>query len=84
MGDYQPVAVHPVNDPFVIAGQGTVMARFVDQVVDPDIVIAPVLLLRQEPQLVGKWVGVVLTGGHVEWMRPWPCLDGTETMRRVG
>ena len=26
VGDYQAVAVHPFNDLFVIAGQGTVMA----------------------------------------------------------
>lgn len=84
MGDYQTVVVHSVNDLFVIAGHGTVMAELVDQVAGPDIVLAPVLLLRQEPQLVGKRVGAVLTGGHVEWMWPWPCLDGTETMRRRG
>ncbi len=34
--------VHPFNDPFVIAGQGTVMVEFLDQVVDLDIVLAPV------------------------------------------
>jgi threonine dehydratase len=187
-GDYHAVVVHPFNDPFVIAGQGTVMVEFVDQVSDLDIVLAPVggggllsglclaahalrprmaifacepagaldamdsvkqnrivpmptpntladglrtslgeltlpilrrhltgffavgeeeiiqamqfayerlklviepssavalvPLLRQEPQLVGKRVGVVLTGGNVEWLRPWPRLGGTETMQR--
>ena len=44
VGDYQAVVVHPVpvNDPHVIAGQGTVMVGFVDQVADLDIVLAPV------------------------------------------
>ncbi|MDE3220628.1 MAG: pyridoxal-phosphate dependent enzyme [Nitrospirota bacterium] len=41
-GDYQAVVVHPCNDPFVIAGQGTVMVEFVDQVAGLDIVLAPV------------------------------------------
>ena len=27
-------------------------------------------------------VGVVLTGGNVEWVRPWLRLDRTETMQR--
>ena len=40
--DYQSVVVHPFNDPFVIAGQGTVMVEFVDQVDDLDIVLGPV------------------------------------------
>jgi threonine dehydratase len=35
---YQAVVVHSFNDPFVIAGQGTVMVEFVDQVGDLDIV----------------------------------------------
>lgn len=182
--DYQAVVVHPFNDPFVIAGQGTVMVEFVDQVADLDIVLAPVggggllsglclaaqalrprmaifacepacaldamasvmqnriipmpnqntladglrtslgeltlpilrrhltgffavredeiaqamqfaherlklviepssavalaPLLRQEPELVGKRVGVVLTGGNVEWSSPCPPLGETE------
>lgn len=186
--DYQAVVVHPFNDPFVIAGQGTVMVEFVDQVSELDVVLAPigggdllsglclaaqalrphmaifagepagaldamesvkqnrivpmsnpntladglrtslgkltlpilrryvtgffvvgeeeivqamqfayerlklviepssavalVPLLRHETQLVGKRVGVVLTGGNVEWMRPWPYLDGAQTMPR--
>jgi threonine dehydratase len=190
VGDYQAVVVPPCNDPFVIAGQGTVMVEFVDQVADLDIVLGPVggggllsglglaaqalrprmaifacelagaldamnsvkqnrivprrnpntladglrtslgeltlpmlrrhvtgffavgeeeivqaiqfayerlmlgiepssavalvPLLRQEPQLVGKRVGVVLTGGNVEWLRPWPRLDRTETMQQEG
>lgn len=50
----------------MIAGHGTAMAELVDQVAGPDIMLAPVPLFRQEPQLVGKRVGVVLTGGHVE------------------
>lgn len=66
MGDYQTVEVHSVNDSFMIAGHGTAMAELVDQVAGPDIMLAPVPLFRQEPQLVGKRVGVVLTGGHVE------------------
>jgi len=53
-------------------------------VIEPSSAVALVPLLRQEPQLVGKRAGVVLTGGHVEWLRPWPCLDGTETMQRWG
>jgi threonine dehydratase len=39
---YQAVVVHPFNDPFVIASQGTVMVEFVDQVGDLDIVLRPV------------------------------------------
>lgn len=184
MGDYQAVVVHPCNDPFVIAAQGTVLVEVVDQVADLDIVLGPVggggllsglclaaqalrprmaifacelagaldamnsvkqnrivprpnpntladglrtslgeltlpmlrrhvmgffavgeeeivqampfayerlmlgiepasavalvPLLRQEPQLVGKRVGVVRTGGTVAWLRPWPRLDRTE------
>lgn len=183
--DYHAVVVHPFNDPFVIAGQGTVMVEFIDQVADLDMVLAPVggggllsglclaaealrphmaifacepacaldamasvmqnrivpmpdqntvadglrtslgeltlpilrqhvagffavgedeivqamqfahdrlklliepssavalaPLLRQEPQLVGKRVGVVLTGGNVEGVPSKPCLDETET-----
>jgi threonine dehydratase len=38
----QAVVVHPFNDPFVIAGQGTVMVEFIDQVGDLDIVRGPV------------------------------------------
>lgn len=190
VGDYQAVVVHPFNDPFVIAGQGTAMVEFVAQVADLDIVLAlvggggllsglclaaqalrpsmaivacepagaldamdsvnqnsivpmpnpntladglrtslveltlPILrrhvtgffvvgeeeivqamqfayerlklviepssavalvpLLRHEPQLVGKRVVVVLTGGNVEWLRSWPRLDGTGTIQRLG
>ena len=53
-------------------------------VIKPSSVVALAPLIRQEPQLVGKRVGVVLTGGNVEWLRHWPCLDGTETMQRQG
>jgi threonine dehydratase len=42
VNDHEAVVVHPFNDPFVIAGQGTVMVEFVDQVADLDIVLAPV------------------------------------------
>ena len=41
-------------------------------VIEPSSVVALVPRLRQEPQLVGKRVGVVLTGGNVAWLRPWP------------
>ncbi len=36
------VVVHPFNDPLVIAGQGTVLVEFLDQVRDLDVVLAPV------------------------------------------
>ena len=42
MDDYHTVDVHSFNDPFVIAGQGTVMVEFVDQVADLDIELGPV------------------------------------------
>jgi threonine dehydratase len=51
-------------------------------VIKPSSAVALVPLLRQEPQLVGRRVGVVLTGGNVEWVQPWPRLDGTESMQR--
>ena len=51
-------------------------------VIEPSSTVALVPLLRQEPQLVGKRVGVVLTGGNVEWVQPWPRLDGAESMQR--
>ena len=51
-------------------------------VIEPSSAVALVPLLRQEPQLVGKRVGVVLTGGNVEWVQPWPRLDGAESMQR--
>ena len=51
-------------------------------VIEPSSAMALAPLLRQEPQLVGERVGVVLTGGNVEWLRHWPRLDGTETMQR--
>ena len=53
-------------------------------VIEPSSAVALAQLLRQEPQLVGERFGVVLTGGNVEWLRHWPCLDGTETMQRQG
>ena len=40
VGDYQAVVVHPFNDPYVIAGQGTVMVEIDDQVADLGIVRA--------------------------------------------
>jgi threo-3-hydroxy-L-aspartate ammonia-lyase len=51
-------------------------------VIEPSSAVALVPLLRQEPQLVRKRVGVVLTGGKVEWLRPWPRLAGTKTIQR--
>jgi len=51
-------------------------------VIEPSSTVALVPLLRQEPQLVGKRVGVVLTGGNVEWVQPWPRLDGARAMQR--
>ena len=51
-------------------------------VIKPSRAVALVPLLRQEPQLVCKRVGMVLTGSNVEWLRPWSCLDGAESMQR--
>jgi len=53
-------------------------------VIEPSSAVALVPLLRQAPQLVGKRVGVVLTGGNVAWLRPWPRLDRTEPMQQEG
>jgi threonine dehydratase len=39
-------------------------------VIEPSSAVALVPLLRPEPQLVGKRVDVVLTGGNVAWLRP--------------
>lgn len=36
------VIIHPFNDPFVIAGQGTVMVELLDQARDLDVVLAPI------------------------------------------
>jgi len=36
------VVVHPFNDPFVIAGQGTIMLELLEQVDDLDAVLAPI------------------------------------------
>ena len=49
---------------------------------EPSSAVALVPLFRQEPQLVGKRVGAVRTGGNVEWVQPWPRLDGAESMQR--
>ena len=51
-------------------------------VIEPSSAVAVVPRLRQEPQLVGKRVGGVLTGGNVAWLLPWPRLDSTETMQQ--
>ena len=51
-------------------------------VIEPSSAVTLVPLLRQEPQLVSKRVGVVLTGGKVEWLWPWPSLAGTKTIQR--
>ena len=53
-------------------------------VIEPSNAVAVVPLLRPAPQLVGKRVGVVLTGGNVAWLRPWPRLDSTEPMQQEG
>ena len=42
MGDYQAVVVHPCNDPFVIASQGMVIGKLVDQFDHLDIVLGSV------------------------------------------
>ena len=36
------IIVHPFNNPFVIAGQGTVMVEFLEQTRELDVVLAPV------------------------------------------
>ena len=51
-------------------------------VIEPSSAVAMVPLLKHESQLVGKRVGVVLTGGYVAWVHPWPCLDGAESTQR--
>lgn len=53
-------------------------------VIEPSSAVAWVPLLRQAPHLVGKRVDVVLTGGNVAWLRPWPRLDRTEPMQQEG
>jgi threonine dehydratase len=53
-------------------------------VIEPASAVAVVPLRRQAPQLVGKRVDVVLTGGHVAWWRPWPRLDSTEPLQQEG
>jgi threonine dehydratase len=53
-------------------------------VIEPARAVALVPLLKPAPQLVGKRVGVVLTGGNVAWLRPWPRLDSTEPMQQEG
>jgi threonine dehydratase len=45
-------------------------------VIEPSSAVALAPLLRREPKLAGKRVGVVLTGGNVEWPRS--CPGGTE------
>lgn len=49
---------------------------------EPSSAAVLVPLLRQEPELVGKRVGVMLTGGNIEWVQPCPRLDGAESMQR--
>ena len=53
-------------------------------VIEPSSAVAVVPRLRQAPQLVGKRVDVVRTGGNVAWLRPWPRLDRTEPMQQEG
>jgi threonine dehydratase len=45
-------------------------------VIEPSSAVALAPLLWQEPQFVSKRVGVVLTGGNVEWPRPCSHQDG--------
>ncbi len=52
--------------------------------IEPSSTVALVPLLKPAPQLVGKRVDVVLTGGNVAWLRPWPRLDSTEPMQQEG
>lgn len=65
VGDYQAVAVHPLYDLFVIAGQGTVMAEFVDQVSDLDIV-------RRQSAVEARFPVSVSRPIHSD--RAWPSL----------
>jgi threonine dehydratase len=51
-------------------------------VIERSSAVALVPLLRQEHQLVSNRVGVMLTGGNVEWLRSWPRLDRIETMQQ--
>lgn len=53
-------------------------------VIEPASAVAWVPLRRQAPQLVGKRVDVVRTGGHVAWWRPWPRLDSPEPLQQEG
>jgi threonine dehydratase len=53
-------------------------------VIEPASAVAWVPLRRPAPHLVGKRVGVVRTGGHVAWWRPWPRLDRTEPLQQEG
>jgi threonine dehydratase len=52
--------------------------------IEPSSAVAWVPLRRQAPQLVGKRVDVVRTGGHVAWWRPWPRLDSPEPLQQEG
>jgi len=36
------IIIHPFNDPFVMAGQGTVMVELLEQVSELDVVLAPI------------------------------------------
>ena len=51
-------------------------------VIERSSAVALVPLLRQGHQLVSKRVGVMLTGGNVEWLRSWPRLDMIETIQQ--
>jgi threonine dehydratase len=51
-------------------------------VIERSSAVALVPLLRQGHQLVSKRVGVMLTGGNVEWLRSWPRLDRIETIQQ--
>lgn len=62
------VAIHPFDDPFVIAGQGTASLEFVDQVPDLDTIVAPIGGggLLSGASLVGEHHGIDVVGAEPE------------------
>jgi threonine dehydratase len=84
-----PMLRRHVSGFFVVEGEEIVQAKQfayerLTLVIEPSSAVALVPLLRQEPQLVGKRVGGVLTGDNVAWLQPWPRLDSTEPMQQEG
>ena len=63
--DYHAVVVHPFNDPFVIAGQGTVMVEFIDQVGDLDIVLGASRRWRLALRSLSRGTGTPTAHGHL-------------------